>query len=51
MEHQMEKKKELLTTPVAVEENFYVEELENRLEMTAAPGIENKACVVWVTYF
>lgn len=35
----------------SMESNFYIEELEERLEMSAAsPSIENsKFCVVWVT--
>ena len=42
-----EKKSNELTNSSEFEENFYIEELETRLEMSSAPGgMTNKLC--WV---
>lgn len=50
MKKNVKKMDELLNSS-ELDRNFYVEELEDRLEMTAATAsadIENKACWVWV---
>lgn len=50
MEDKVNGKSELLSD-VKVTENFYVEELEHRLEMAAAPVIPNDYCFTWVIPF